>query len=72
MGVVDLASRQVQDVNVSFRQSSFARFGTTVSQASGEGERPVLRRTDLLRCVSTLGFDGGSVCRIGSRLYEES
>ncbi len=68
MGVVDLASGQVQDVNVSFRQSSFARFGTTVSQAGGEGERPVLRRTDLLHCVSTLGFGGGSVRRINPRL----
>jgi hypothetical protein len=36
------------------------RIGSTVSQASGEGERPVLWRADLLHCLSALGLGGGA------------
>jgi hypothetical protein len=38
-----------------FSSSDF-RKGSTVSQASGAGERPVLRRADLLHCLSALGL----------------
>src|SRR6266403_4262368 len=44
------------------------RSGSTVSQASEEGERPVPRRADLLHCLSALEFDGGSVRRNRPRL----
>jgi len=44
------------------------RNGSTVSQASGEGERPVLRRAELLHCLSASGFGSGSVRRICPRL----
>jgi len=50
----------------------FARFGSTVSQASGEGERPVPMRADLSHCLSPFGLGGGSVRRMRSRLGKKN